>query len=368
MNILILSCDTGGGHNSAGQAIAEELTRRGHEVIMTDPFRLSSYKLAGMVGGAYVKLVQKHPKIFGFVYYLGALITKLPFRSPVYYANSLMASRMQKYLEQNRFDVIVMPHLYPAEIMTCLKHRGIDCPKTLFIATDYACIPFTEETNCDYYIIPHSCLARKFTKRGIPAAKLLPFGIPVKQSFLTLSTKEASIRKLGLEPDRTYFLVMGGSMGAGNLKKLVKCLADDLQEKEQLLIICGNNTLLYNKLSKLYKNDHAVSILGQTSDIADYMRVSSIVYSKPGGLSSTEAAVVGVPLVHITPIPGCESHNRHFFRKHRMSVSSDSVHRQAHMGRKLYSFPAKMQSMIENQHTMILKSATASCCDFIEKL
>jgi processive 1,2-diacylglycerol beta-glucosyltransferase len=38
----------------------------------------------------------------------------------------------------------------------------------VFIATDYTCIPFTEETDCDYYVIPSEELTEEFVKRGIP--------------------------------------------------------------------------------------------------------------------------------------------------------------------------------------------------------
>ena len=36
MKVLILSCNTGGGHNAAGAAVAEALERRGHTAVLTD--------------------------------------------------------------------------------------------------------------------------------------------------------------------------------------------------------------------------------------------------------------------------------------------------------------------------------------------
>ena len=70
MEILILSCGTGGGHNAAGRAVAEELERRGHTVTCLDPFQLVGRHTAGLVGGAYIQLVQRAPRLFGFVYAL----------------------------------------------------------------------------------------------------------------------------------------------------------------------------------------------------------------------------------------------------------------------------------------------------------
>lgn len=91
MDALILSCSTGGGHNAAGFAIKEELEYRGHRVTMMDPYELVSHKLATEVGNVYVKMVQRSPKFFGFIYSLGSLVRKVPGKSPVYYANIAVA-------------------------------------------------------------------------------------------------------------------------------------------------------------------------------------------------------------------------------------------------------------------------------------
>ena len=118
MEALILSCSTGGGHNTAAQAIFEALTERGHHAVRMDPYTLVSEELANKVGQTYIKLVQKSPKLFGAVYDLGNAYRKLPGRSPVYHINGKMAPHMQKYLTEHLTDVIVCTHLYPAEILT----------------------------------------------------------------------------------------------------------------------------------------------------------------------------------------------------------------------------------------------------------
>ena len=49
----------------------------------------------------------------------------------------------------------------------------------MLIATDYTCIPFMEETDCDYYVVPSDDLIDRFSAYGIPAERMLPYGIPV---------------------------------------------------------------------------------------------------------------------------------------------------------------------------------------------
>ena len=57
MKILILSCDTGEGHNSAGRAVREAAELKGHTVEMMDMFLLSGKRTSHAVAGAYVGIV-----------------------------------------------------------------------------------------------------------------------------------------------------------------------------------------------------------------------------------------------------------------------------------------------------------------------
>ena len=73
MEALILTCGTGGGHNTAAQAVEEELTRRGHHAVILGPYTLIGERAARRVGGAYIALVQRTPRLFGLVYAMGNL-------------------------------------------------------------------------------------------------------------------------------------------------------------------------------------------------------------------------------------------------------------------------------------------------------
>ena len=82
-----------------------------------------------------------------------------------------------------------------------MKQKGLLTIPCVAIATDYACIPFWEETNCDDYVIPHKDLIPEFASYGIPKEKLLPLGIPVRPAFSRPASKEDVRRHLGL-PER----------------------------------------------------------------------------------------------------------------------------------------------------------------------
>lgn len=373
MDALILSCGTGGGHNAAGAAVSEELTRRGHRAVMMNPYTLRGQNLAGKIDHAYIATAQKAPRAFGAVYGAGELYRRLPFRSPVYYANQAMISRMEEYLEENHFDIVIMPHLFPAEIMTNMKRRGMDIPRTMFIATDYCCIPFTEETDCDAYVVPGEELTDEFAGRGIPREKIYPLGIPVGRSFRT--GRRRSGAAAGSMPDRgqgkRYLLIAGGSIGAGKIDKLIGLLLEqaerDAPRRETgIIVICGNNQELYWKLKRQYGT--RVIVVGHTDCMADYLRISSLYITKPGGLSSTEAAVCGIPLLHMPAIPGCETHNVRYFREHGMSVCCDVSQEGAESVFRMLNDERACEEMLECQRRYIRRDAASDICRLAEEM
>ena len=71
MKILVLSCNTGEGHNAAGRAIVEWAEKLGHEAIMEDMMLLAGKRASKMVGGTYVGIVRHAPRLFHFLYKIG---------------------------------------------------------------------------------------------------------------------------------------------------------------------------------------------------------------------------------------------------------------------------------------------------------
>ena len=362
MNILVLSCGTGGGHNSAGAAVKEELCARGHSVTMLNPLELCGQRVAGCVDNAYISLAQTAPKAFGAIYGLGNAYRRLPWRSPVYYANGHAAEALASYLRENPTDAIVTSHLFPAEILTYLRLHGTEVPKTIFIATDYTCTPFVEECVCDAYVIPAKELTEDFVSRGVPEARIYPLGIPVRKSFREGMTRERAKAALGLDPDKRYLLVSGGSIGAGKLEKAMGLLCGITKGTELCpIVICGNNTSVLGHLEKRFGSQ--VRLIGRTDTMAEYMRACDLYFTKPGGLSTTEAAVMEVPLALLPPIPGCETRNRRFYVGEGMAEAVEPTERDLERVLCLLEDPERWNRMAENQRRVIPKDAAAKIAD-----
>lgn len=364
MKALILSCNTGGGHNSAGKAVAEAMTWQGDEAYVMDYLTLAGEGVSKLVGDGYVQIVKKTPKLFGVLYKLGMAVSRLTRKSPVYYVNGRMAKYLNQYIKEHPVDVIVMPHLYPAETITHMKRKGMKLPLTVAVMTDYTCIPFWEETDCDYYIVPHESLMKSCIRRGLPEEKLIPLGIPVSRLCTREISKEDARKKLGLCTEKKYILVAGGSMGAGDMKKLVECLLKSTTG-EELIIVCGNNQKVEARLKKSFGGEKRATVLGFTTQMSLYMKACDVLFTKPGGLTSTEGAVAEIPMVHTEPIPGCETANRKFFGRLGMSISGKTIKGQVQAGLRLLYDDDAAGKMKENQAKNINKLAAEDIRQFI---
>ena len=151
------------------------------------------------------------------------------------------------------------------------------------------------------------------------------------------------------------------------MKRLVKRLTVYGREKTdtQFVIICGTNKKLQKVLTDMTDSNDAFKIIGYTDRMSGYMAAADVFVTKPGGLSSTEAAVTGVPMIHMPSIPGCETRNLRYFESHGMSLSLK--------GRSIEDALDRLENgrecreMIRNQHRFISSSA-GRICDLLEKI
>ena len=335
-----------------------------------DPFILVGKHMEGIVGNSYVKLVQYSPKSFGALYALGEAYEKLPIHSPVYWANGKLGKAMEDYLLEHSFDCIVMTHMFPAQMLSHLAQNQCDLPKTILIATDYTCIPFFGETACDYYGIPTPDLEDEFASKGIPREKILAYGIPVSMAFTEAVSRVESRETPGWSGNGKYILLSGGSMGAGQIMEAVAVLKEflDANQEYQLTIICGSNQKLYERITEQYSGEERIHILGYTDKMAVYLKAADVFITKPGGLSSTEAAVCGIPLIHLSPIPGCETSNAQYFSGHGMSLYVSQPGQELLDALDTLRDGSCAESMIQAQRKYISTKAAASYCDFIESI
>lgn len=149
--------------------------------------------------------------------------------------------------------------------------------------------------------------------------------------------------------------MMTGSMGYGRVESMTAKLVEQTGEDTHLYILGGTNEELKKTLRDTYADTERVHVLDFTTEAHLYMAAADILFTKPGGLTSTEAVAAKVALVHTKPIPGCEDRNVAFFTQHGMSVSGDTEDAVIQNGLKLLRDPeaqAEMRKCQENTESL----------------
>lgn len=103
--------------------------------------------------------------------------------------------------------------------------------------------------------------------------------------------RRAGLEALGLDPARTTGLVCFGGQGSARMLDIARLLPD-----HQLLLLCGRNEVLVEKLNRLQRHaPHAA--LGFTSDMPRHMALCDYFIGKPGPASLSEAVHCGLPVI-----------------------------------------------------------------------
>jgi len=363
MKVLVLSCGTGGGHNAAALAINEELNKRNIESNFKEYLDIINPKIRKCVNTLYIKSTRGKGAIFKNVYRLGEAYSKTKWKSPVYTLNSFNKLKLLRYIQENQYDYIVTTHLFAAEVLSTIKK---EYPiHFIAVATDYVCIPFWEETNPDYFIIPSKELEYNFIEKGIKKEKLIPLGIPVSTRYLEAYDREQLLNALKLDNHKKYILILTGSMGFGNVNKIVEELLNKIEPEYTVIVGCGNNQKLKETIDAKFQNSQQVIALPFTKEIDKYMKIAEMILTKPGGLTTTEIATIRKPLIHTMPIPGCENYNAEYFSKRGMSLKSNDMQEVIENVCRLLKEEELQKKMIKHQQEYIQKESCSKICEFI---
>lgn len=314
--VLVLTTSTGGGHNAAARALVEALGTRGVQARVQDCMAPVGKRFSRGVSRAYVSLVQRRPDMFGRVYRLGRCVSDWEARrgltSPVYLFNVGCSGRLRALLQREQPDAVLCTHLYAGQMMTHLQRHGGFGGLSAFVMTDYTVIPFQEEVCCDRIYLSRPRLEKDYVSRGVDLARIRCFGIPVSPACEEMRGVESG--------SGCGILLLGGSMGAGDLPTAVETLLPLAHPARRLQVVCGSNAALRDALSARYAGDDRIEVLGQVDDMPRRIAGSRVVVGKSGGLVSTEVCAVGRPFVIWQPIEGCETANAAWLVKNDMAV------------------------------------------------
>ena len=363
MRVLILTCNTGEGHNSCAAALRETFQERGTACDVADALGFLSEGMSRFISRWHTRIYRHFPDLFRWGYaYVERHPALLRERSAVHRFFTSGAGRLYPFLREGAYDTVICVHVFAAFMVEVLLKEHPGMWQTAFLATDYTCSPSGSEHALDWYFIPDESLAEEFIRSGIAPEKLAGTGIPVRRDFQKRGDREAARRALGLPADAPHLMVMCGSMGCGPIPAIVECLARDLPAHSAVSVVCGTNGRLRASLERRFRGDGRIRVLGYVKEISLLMDSADLYLTKPGGISVTEAAAKALPMAFIDAVAGCEAYNMRYFMERGGAVTADTPARLAENCVRLLSDGERLAAMSRKLEALGVGQAGERIC------
>ena len=348
MRVLILTCNTGGGHNAVAAALAESFRRLGVSSDTADGLSFISQKASRFVSKWHTRFYRRYPKLYKAGYMSAENDAESNDRdNPVYRYMARGARRLGRAIQDGGYDAVVCVHVIPAMMMTELRRQHETGPVFCFVATDYTCSPTVGGCTPDVCVIPHEELAEEFVSCGIARETLLAAGIPVRAVFRERGDRAAARSELALPPEGRHIVLMSGSIGCGPMADIAAELEKRMERGDFASVLCGSNRQMLYALRR--RGFRRVEAVGFTNRVHRYMDSADMLVSKPGGISITEAGTRGTPLLLADMVGGCETRNQEFFHAHGWAETCQPED-MADAALALLDRPERRQALVAQQH------------------
>lgn len=322
--MLIFSSTFGEGHQQAAHAISQVARLyEGIETIQLDFISLEHPLLFPIGHYMYMKGITAFPSFYGYLFRKTRL-SNSPTLKLHFLSEELQ--RMQKLLEEIRPTVVVNTFPYTAYLISKLKEYGLSNVPLVTIITDYTDHGYWIHPNTDLYIVGSKEVREALQKRGIEKGKIADTGIPVRQEFCCDYSHSSLFEKYGLDSSIPTILVMGGGYGLmGDAVSFFQMLTS-LEQKLQILVVCGHNDKLRQVAEDALKDSkHRSIITGYIDYVHEFMAVSDLIVTKPGGVTISEAMTAGLPMVLYHALPGQEQDNATFLKKAGVAMQAETL-------------------------------------------
>ena len=359
------------GHLSAAKAIKEyiEENYKDTDIQMIDCVEYVNKYLNKITTKAYSDMAKVAPKAWGYIYKKSESGIVGKFSIDI---NKLMAIKLHKLLRNFGPDYVISTHPFSSFMCAYLKKKGKCNFKLSTVLTDFAphdqWLMYPEFV--DSFFVAHDGMKKSLASKGIDKNKIHVTGIPLSNRFLKDYNNAETLQEFGLENNKPTILFFGGGkMGLGKSRTLeiLKILASDFKDF-QIIAISGKNKDMYNSFKEIVVNanrEDSIKLLEFTDKVPQLMKISDVVITKPGGLTTTESLASNLPMIIINPIPGQEEENAEFLEYNKVGIwirKNDNVKKKLESTLSDYT---KLNEMKENTKALANLHSTENICKTI---
>ncbi len=151
------------------------------------------------------------------------------------------------------------------------------------------------------------CVAYENLERFFPKNKIVFTGNPVRQDLLEVDSKRTqAIKHFNLDPNKKTLLVLGGSLGARRINKLIEKEIYNIVSKDiQIIWQCGK---LYYHDYNHFTDRKIVQVVAFVERMDLVYAAADFVISRAGASSVSELCLVGKPVIFIPSPNVSEDH------------------------------------------------------------
>jgi 1,2-diacylglycerol 3-beta-galactosyltransferase len=309
----MLFANTGGGHRSAAQAVADALEAEYPGVFspsLYDPLCTArSPRLLRRIAGLYGPAVRHAPWAWGAVYHASDSRTGAEFLRRTWLR--LADAPVAEFVAALQPTVVLSFHaLTTAAAVRAVRLHAAGA-SVVTVVTDLVTTHATWRYDAvERVVVPSAAVRQRCGVDGIGPAHCLDLGLPVGSTFsaapLARHQQQLLRRRLGLDPWRFLVVLAGGAEGSGPMGRTVTSITRAFDDVE-VVAICGRNRRLEHTLASL--RSPRLMVKGFVDNMADWYRAADVVVTKAGPQTIAEATCCGAALLITSHIPGQERGN-----------------------------------------------------------
>jgi processive 1,2-diacylglycerol beta-glucosyltransferase len=333
------------GHRQGAVAISKSLKSLDPdcEVLSINGFGYIYPLMEKIINTTYMGVIKRAPKIWEYLYDNPKVIKfSEKWKQSIHKSSH---KKLKPLIDEFKPDVVVCTQAFPCGMVADYKMTHHLAFKVIGVLTDYAPHLYWLHEGVDYYVVPSQEACDRYVKEGVPVERIKIFGIPIRMKFAQPAGGALIAKKLGLDLNIPTILIMGGGQGLGPMKEAVKSLVR-LERPLQLIVICGTNVKLVNWIKKIQRRTaKKIIFYDYAGNVDELMEVSTLIVSKPGGMTTSECLAKGLPMVIVAPIPGQEERNSQFLVNQGIAIRVDDKRHIAHEIDALLNNPKQLAAM-----------------------
>ncbi len=368
-NILVLYITERSGHHSAALAIKKgfEVKDPQSKVICVNAFKYAFPFAERLIHRIYLAVIQKFPIIWESMYDNPMLVGGS--RGIKKWIHHLAIKRLISLIKRFEPGAILCTQAFPCGIVAEYKKACRSNIPLIGVLTDFAPHSFWVYDEVDAYVVPCNETKDMLTGKGVAEEKIKVLGIPIDPKFAMPLDRKELFANFGLNPEIPVVMVMGGSHGLGPIKEVLHTL-DNGPRPLQIIVVCGINVRLYNwVIATAFKNR---VLTFKFSDAIDrLMTLSSLIITKPGGITTAEALAKQLPMIILNPIPGQEARNTQVLLKNGAALKVDRSNELLPAIEKVLEKPREgggILSIFNQRHDLSRPDSSVEIAEFVLSL